>query len=210
MPDGRFSGSLSDMSALLLPESYLTVEEYLAREERSDVKHEHLGGDVYAMSGASTSHNRIAMNLYGMSRHQLRGKRCEMFGSDMKLRLSMNAPDSTYFYYPDAMIVCDQKGSARYGWRERPAAIFEIISESTRHVEEREKKLAYLQLPSLEAYVRIEQERPEAVVEMRTLEGWKRERIIGLEGIIRLPTLGVELPLAELHERVIFGSEESV
>ena len=198
------------MSALLPPESYLVVEEYLAREELSDVKHEYLGGDVYAMSGASTSHNRIAMSLYGIVGNQLRGKRCEMFGSDMKLRLSMNAPDTTYFYYPDAMIVCDQKGSSKYGWRERPAAIFEIISESTRHIDEREKKLAYLQLPSLEAYVRIEQERPEVVVEMRTLEGWKRERVIGLDGTVRLPALEVELPLAELYERVIFGSEESV
>jgi Uma2 family endonuclease len=132
-----------------------------------------------------------------------------MFGSDMKLCLSMNAPDSTYFSYPDAMIVCDQKGSAKYGWRERPAAIFEIISESTRHIDEREKKLAYLQIPSLEAYVRIEQSRPEAVIDFRTLEGWKRERIIGLDGVIRLPSLEVEFPMSELYERVIFGSEEN-
>lgn len=198
------------MNANVLPEPYLTVEEYLASEELSEVKREYLGGDVYAMAGASDSHNRIAMSLYGSLGNQLRGKRCEVFGSDMKLRLQMGAPDSTYFYYPDAMIVCDQKGSAKHGWRERPAAILEIISESTRHTDEREKKLAYLQLPSLEAYVRIEQRRPEAIVESRTLEGWKRERITGLEGVIRLPALEIELPLAELYERVIFTTDEAV
>ena len=125
----------------------------------------------------------------------------------MRLRLHRQSPDSVYFYYPDAMIVCNPAGGD--GWREQPAVLFEIISESTRQIDEREKRSAYLQLPSLEAYVRIEQSRPEAVVEFRTLEGWKRERVIGLEGVIRLPTLEVELPLAELYERVVFGSEEA-
>ncbi len=62
--------------------------------------------------------------------------------------------------------------NAEQGWRERPAAFFEIPSESTRHIDEREKRTAYLQLPSLEAYVRIEQERAEVIVERRTPEGW--------------------------------------
>ena len=67
-----------------------------------------------------------------------------------------------------------------------------------------------MQLASLEAYVRIEQGRPEAVVEFRTVEGWKRERIIGMDGTIRLPILEIELPMAELYERVIFTADEAV
>ncbi len=118
------------------------------------------------------------------------------------------SPDSIYFYYPDAMIACNP-ADVGHGWREQPAALFEIVSESTRQVDEREKRSTYLQLPSLEAYVRIEQGRPEAVVELRTLEGWKRERVFGLDGIIRLPTLEIELPLAELYERVIFTPAEA-
>ena len=196
------------MNANVLSEPYLTVEEYLTSEELSEVKREYLGGTVYAMAGASESHNYIASNLGGMLRNQLRGRRCASFGSDMQVRLHRQQPEGTYFYYPDAMIACNP-ADVGHGWREQPAALFEIVSESTRQIDEREKRSAYLQLASLEAYVRIEQSRPEAVVEFRTVEGWKRERVIGVGGIIRLPTLEIELSLAELYERVVFDSGET-
>ncbi len=196
------------MSATALSEPYMSVKEYLASEELSVTKREYLGGAVYAMAGASDSHNRIAFNLGRLLGNQLQGRRCEGFGSDMRLRLHRPSPDSVYFYYPDAMIVCNPTGLGD-GWREQPAVLFEIISESTRQIDEREKRSAYLQIPSLEAYIRIEQSRPEAVVEFRTLEGWKRERMVGTDGVIRLPTLEIELSLAELYERVIFGPEET-
>ena len=183
-----------------LPE--ITVEEYLADELLSDVKREYLGGVVYAMAGASEPHNRLATNLLGMLYGRLRGKPCEAFGSDMKVRL--RPLDSTYFYYPDAMVACDPTDSG-HGWRERPAALFEIISEDTRRVDEREKRVPYLQLPSLQAYVRIEQARPEVVVDRRTPEGWKSERVSGLDAVVRLPEFGIELLLVELFERVSFG-----
>ena len=185
--------------AARLPE--ISVEEYLAGELLSDVKREYLGGVVYAMAGASEAHNRIATRLLSMLDVRLRGKACEPFGPDMKVRL--RPLDSTYFYYPDAMVACDPTDSG-HGWRERPAALFEIISEDTRRVDEREKRVPYLQLPSLQAYVRIEQDRPEVVVDRRTPEGWKSERVSGLYAVVRLPELGIELPLAELFERVTF------
>ena len=132
--------------AARLPE--ITVEEYLAEEALSEVRHEYLGGVVYAMAGASEPHNRIATRLLSMLDVRLRGKPCEPFGPDMKVRL--RPLDSTYFYYPDAMVACDPTDSG-HGWRERPAALFEIISEETRRVDEREKRVPYLQLPSLQA-----------------------------------------------------------
>ena len=197
------------MSSNVLSDPYLTVGEYLASEELSETKREYLGGSVYAMAGASEAHNFIASNLGRLLNSQLRGRRCASFGSDMRLRMLRQSPEATYFYYPDAMVACNPT-DVGHGWREQPAALFEIISESTRQIDEREKRSAYLQLPSLEAYVRIEQGRAEAVVESRTLEGWKRERIIGEAGIIRLPTLEIELPLAELYERVTFTTDETV
>ena len=107
------------------------------------------------------------------------------------------------------MIACHPT-DVGHGWREQPSALFEIISESTRQIDEREKRSAYLQLSSSEAYVRIEQSRPEAIVEFRTVEGWRRERITGLDGVIRLPAPEVELPLAEIYERVVFTDDETV
>ncbi len=192
------------MQVATLCESYVTVEGYLAKEELSQVKHEYLGGAVYAMSGASGPHNVISVNLISMLHQRLRGRRCQPFGPDMKLRLQPQSGDHVYFYYPDAMVVCDPADSRDEGWRERPTALFEIISGSTRHIDTREKRLAYLQIGSLQAYVRIEQKRPEAIVERRTAEGWKLEQITGLDATVRLPFLEIELPLADLYERVEF------
>ena len=190
------------MTALTVSESCsITVEEFLAREPFSDIKYEYLGGVLYAMAGASEAHNIIAMNLYSALHARLRGKPCQPFGSDMKLKLRPAAGD-TYFYYPDAMIACDPTDSG-HGWRERPAVLFEIISEDTRQIDEREKRLAYRQLASLQAYVRIEQTRAEVAVESRAGdEGWRTERLSGLDTVVRLKAVGIALPLAELYERL--------
>ena len=201
MPRWAAAFTLRAMSTAAASAPFLTEEEYLETELRSDYKREYLGGVVYAMAGASEPHNIIAMNLYAGLHRGLRGKGCQPFGSDMKVRLL--PLDATYYYYPDAMIACDPTDSG-HGWRERPSALFEIISEDTRRIDEREKRLAYLQLATLEAYVRIEQDRAEVVVERRTPEGWKVERLRGLEAVVRLPTLEIELPLAELYERLKF------
>ena len=189
------------MSTAAAHEPFITEEEYLETELRSEFKREYLGGVVYAMAGASEAHNIIAMNLYAALHRQLRGKGCQPFGSDMKVRLL--PLDSTYYYYPDAMIACDPADSGN-GWRERPSALFEIITEDTRRIDEREKRLAYLQLAALQFYVRIEQDRPEVVIEWRTPEGWKSARLSGLDAVVQLPSLEIELPLAELYERVKF------
>jgi Uma2 family endonuclease len=179
----------------------VTVEEYLEGELRAETKHEYLGGAVYAMAGASEAHNMIAASLMGMLYAQLRGKTCQPFGSDMKVRLQ--SLGDTYFYYPDAMVACDPADSG-HGWRERPAVLFEILSEDTRRLDEREKRFAYLQIPSLQAYVRIEQAGAEAVVERRASGTWASEKIAGLDAILRLPEIAVSLPFGELYERLRF------
>lgn len=191
------------MSVAAPTQPYLTVEEFLASEALSPIKYEYLGGIIHAMAGASDPHTIIAFDLIGMLYNRLRGRPCSGYGSDMKLRLEYQASGHTYFYYPDAMIVCDPADIGN-GWRKQPAALFEILSDSSRQIDEREKRAAYLNLGSLQAYVRIEQERPELVVDHRTLEGWRSERLVGLDAVLLLPTLKMELPLAELYERVTF------
>jgi len=186
------------MPAIPHYQPWLSVEEFLAAETGYKVKHEYLGGMIYAMAGASLPHNTIGANLAGILYACLRGRRCQPFGSDMKARLSLGS--NTYFYYPDAMIVCGQAGLGT-SWCERPSVIFEIISESTRSIDEREKRIAYLSLPSLDAYVRIEQDRLEVTIEHRDPAGWRRE-VLGEGDMIRLATVEVEFPVAALYERL--------
>jgi Uma2 family endonuclease len=101
------------------------------------------------------------------------------------------------------MVACDPADSG-HPWRERPSVLFEILFEDTRRTDEREKRIAYFQISSLSAYVRIEQDRAEVVVEHRTPDGWRTERLTGGESILRLPAIEVEIPVAELYERVEF------
>ena len=189
------------MSTVPISSVYISEEDYLAGEELSVVKHEYLGGVVHAMAGASEPHTFVEANLAGLLFIQLRGKRCQALGSNMKLKLNLRG--DSYYYYPDAMVACDATDSG-HGWRERPTVIFEILSETTRHIDEREKRMAYHQIDQLRSYVRIEQSKPEIIIERRIVGGWEVEVISGLDGILRLPEIAVEIPLAELYERMTF------
>jgi Uma2 family endonuclease len=99
------------------------------------------------------------------------------------------------------MIVCGRAGLGK-SWAEQPRVLFEILSESTRAIDEREKRIAYLSIPTLDAYVLIEQDISRVIVERRTAEGWSREILDGKEAILCLPSVGVELRIGELYERV--------
>ena len=180
---------------------YIREEDYLSREELSVVRNEYLAGTVHAMEDASEAHCYVEANLSGLLFIQLRGKRCQALGSNMKLKLNLRG--DSYYYYPDAMVACDATDSG-HGWRERPTVIFEILSETTRHIDEREKRMAYHQIDQLRSYVRIEQSKPEIIIERRIVGGWEVEVISGLDGILRLPEIAVEIPLAELYERMTF------
>jgi Uma2 family endonuclease len=191
------------MSNLSIADPPVSVEEYLAGEPLSEIKHEYLGGVIYAMAGASEAHNIISANLLAGLVNRLRGKACRAFGADMKVRLKVFG--ESWFYYPDAMISCDPADAGR-NWRERPAALFEIVSERTRRIDAREKRMAYLQLPSLEAYVRLEQIRAEVVVDLRSERGWTPQVLSGLSAVLKMPSLGIEAPLAGIYDGVEFAA----
>ena len=80
---------------------YLTAAEYLAFERAASEKHEFYKGEIFAMSGARLAHNRIQMNFVGEVRSFLKGKSCDVFGSDLRIHI----PSNTLFTYPDAIII---------------------------------------------------------------------------------------------------------
>lgn len=180
------------------------MAQYLADELESPVKHEYLGGVVYAMSGARNRHNRIVLNVSTALATRLRGQRCEAYNSDTKVRIQL--PTHVRFYYPDVQVVCDANPESD-SFQDRPVLVVEVLSASTRRIDEGEKRDAYLSLPSLGAYLMIEQESPAAVIYRRGEAGFVREVHEGLEVSIALPE-GLSLPLAEVYERVEFGRDE--
>jgi Uma2 family endonuclease len=182
----------------------ISVEDYLAGELVSPIKHEYLGGFVYAMAGARNVHNLIATNTLVSLGTRLRGKRCRPFNSDTKIRVRL--PNQVRFYYPEASVVC-RPNPPTDSFQDEPAALFEVLSKKTRRIDEGEKKDAYLTIPSLGVYALIEQETPAVVVYRRTEQGFVREVYQGLDAVLPLPEIDIVLPLAEIYEAAEFAPE---
>jgi Uma2 family endonuclease len=182
----------------------IAVEDYLASELTSHIKHEYLGGAVYAMAGAKNRHNRIAANIIVRVGGRLLGKPCMPFASDTKIRVHL--PTEIRFYYPDVSIICSLNAEDDL-FEDSPAVIFEVLSESTRRIDDGEKKDAYLTIPSLKVYAMVEQDSAAVVVFRRTGRSFVRETFEGLDDVIPLQEIGVKLPLAEIYAAIQFPSE---
>lgn len=179
----------------------ITVRDYLDGERDARRKHEFVAGDIYAMAGGTVQHNRIASNATGALYAQLRGKQCQVFNSDMKVRVRLSS--GTRFYYPDLSVVCHPNEAGEV-FQDAPVVIVEVISDSTRRTDEYEKREAYLSIDSLCAYVLVEQNSASALVYRRGDSGFDREIYEGLDAVIQLPEIDCELKLADVFEQVEF------
>jgi Uma2 family endonuclease len=175
---------------------FIKLEDYLAVESASEVKHEFIGGSLYAMSGASTEHNQIALNMAVALRTHLRGKPCRVFVSDVKVRLEVSGDD--VFYYPDVMVGCDSRDTHRLYLR-FPKLLVEIASESTERLDRREKLWAYQTIETLEEYVIVAQDRPEVTI-FRRKNQWNPEVLNRLDQTAHLQSFDMALPLSAIYE----------
>ncbi len=136
----------------------LTVEEYLQLEQTSEIRHEYLGGQVFAMSGGSKEHNTITLNIASRVRSHLRGGSCSVFMADMKVRIQLASQRKSIFYYPDVIVTCDPDDQDRF-FLNYPCLIIEVLSPSTETIDRREKLLNYQTLESLQEYVLVSQDK---------------------------------------------------
>jgi len=175
----------------------LSIQDYLTQELHSDVRHEFVAGQIFAMGGASRNHNRIVRNLTAALHAHLRGGPCEVFASDMKV--SIEAVQS--FYYPDVVVTCDPTDREEY-FVTRPTLIIEVLSPTTEVLDRREKWLNYRRLASLQEYVLIAQGKPMIEVLRRSGEQtWERQTYtIGDE--VEFNSIGLRLAVATLYDSV--------
>jgi Uma2 family endonuclease len=135
----------------------VTPEAYLVAERASDVKHEYIAGEVFAMSGGSYAHSRIAANIIRSLGNQLDGAPCEVATNDLRIHVERTG----MYTYPDAVVIC---GEPRFHDRERdtllnPFLLVEVLSESTEGYDRGEKFAHYRAIPSLQHYVLVSQAR---------------------------------------------------
>lgn len=182
----------------------IAVADYLESELISPTKHEYVGGLVYAMAGFRNAHNLIAGNTLAALGVRLRGRRSRAFNSATKIRILL--PTQVRFYYPDVSVICRPNPQSDF-FQDAPAVLVEVLSRRTRRIDEGEKRDAYLTIPSLNVYVLVEQETPAVVVFRRTEQGFVREVYEGLDAVLPLSEIEIELPLAEIYETVEFTPE---
>ena len=182
----------------------VSIEHYLKGELGSPQKHEYIVGVVYAMSGGRSVHASISSNVTAALWNRLPEGPCQAMNSDVKIRIRL--PGHTRFYYPDASVICRPNASEQL-YQDHPTLVAEVFSDSSRRTDRHEKKEAYLSIPSLDLYLLVEPEAPVVIVYRRTESGFSREEWHGLESIIPLPELGIDLPLNEVYRRVAFKSE---
>ena len=135
-----------------LKQQRMTAAEFLAWDAGQTIKHEFVGGDVFAMAGGEDRNATAAGNLYIALRQHLRGSPCRVYGSDVKLRV--DTADS--FFYPDLMVTCSAADAADRLIKREPVLVVEVLSPSTAAYDRGDKFASYRQLPSLAEYLLVD------------------------------------------------------
>ena len=188
------------MSAL--PKRFFTPEEYLELESEAEYKSQYVAGEIFAMSGAQPAHDKIVGNIIAGLHNRFRGKSCDVFTSDMRVR----AADDLYTY-PDVTALCGEPKFEARGKQPpsllNPVVIFEVLSPSTEAFDRGIKFARYRRLETLRDFVLVSADRMRAEHHWLQDSGvWAYEDCIDPGEVLRLVSVGCELPLAEIYERV--------
>jgi len=174
-------------------------EEYLAYERASEVRHDFLAGELFAMVGASRRHNLIVTNLVAALRPRLRGTGCEIYANDMRVR----AAEADFAAYPDVVVAC---GEPRFHDREfdtllDPTLIVEVLSPSTADYDRGTKFASFRRLASLREYLLVSQ--AEVRVEHFAWQDdgtWRLAETSDPEASLELRSIGCRLAIRDVYE----------
>ncbi|MEO5378265.1 MAG: Uma2 family endonuclease [Magnetococcus sp. DMHC-6] len=171
----------------------ISEKDYLEGELESEIKYEYIDGHVYAMGGVSKNHSILTATIGRKFGNILEKKPCNTHQSDFKVRVG------TKYFYPDVMVECDEKGDEFY--TELPIIIVEVLSPSTRIIDEITKLRAYQTIPSLIEYVMVSQEIVRVMV-FRRIGGIWESKIYALGDSIYFESIGQTLTVEEIYHRV--------
>lgn len=188
---------------LLAKFTRISVEEYLAGEKVSEVRHEYVDGEIFAMAGESRRHNRIAGNIYGRLQSHPGNSDCDVFFESVKVQIAV----LNSFYYPDVAVTCESGDDDEYVITS-PRLVVEVLSPTTSATDLREKLFSYRHLKSLREYLILEQDSIRAILWRRGKRGqWSKQEISGDEEL-QLESVELSLKLSELYRGVKFPKSD--
>jgi len=191
-------------SVLAVPR--ITDEEYLALERKAQTKSELIHGYMHAMAGATREHNLVAFNVAGQFYAQLKGRPCEAYMGDMRVKVWA----AGLYTYPDVVIACGdiQFEDAQGDTLLTPTVIIEVLSPSTEACDRGAKFAHYRRLPTLQEYVLIAQDRASVEHYLRQGDQWVLSEANDLAATVQLPTVGCHLLLSDVYDKVEFPEPE--
>lgn len=183
----------------------LTDEEYLALDRAAQFRSEFYQGVMYAMSGGSRAHGLIGTALGRELGNAFKGRPCWVVTHDLRVRIS---PGGLYAY-PDAAVVC---GEEQYADDQKdvllnPTVIVEVLSPSTEAYDRGLKSEQYRKIASLKEYALVSQDKPHIEIYSRQAgDQWLLTEYSGIEAACRFESVDCTIPLAELYDKITFGS----
>ena len=193
---------------IALTTDYFSVEDYLQWEEQQEEKHEYVDGTIYAMAGATENHVSITTNCTTIIWSHLRGRKCKVFPSDMRV----NIPAKKIYYYPDLLVTCDDRDRLTKTHKSYPCLIIEVLSNSTEAKDRGVKFADYQTIESLQEYVLINQQEQRIEVFRRSdRKFWILETYTAGEDV-ELKTINLTIPISSIYEDIEFDikSEDEV
>ncbi|MCD8489205.1 MAG: Uma2 family endonuclease [Desertifilum sp.] len=187
---------------------HYTPEEYLAWEEQADFKSEYRDGEIVPMTGGTTNHNKIALNVAAYLKFALKGQNYDVYIGDVRLWI----PRYRQYTYPDVMVI---QGEPIYTGTStttvtNPQFIIEVLSKSTKNYDLGDKFIYYRSIPEFQEYIAIDQTKYHVIQHQRTHEGqWILTEYESESQVIALNSVEVQLSLSDIYERVNFAESEA-
>ena len=179
----------------------VTPEEYLALERKADYRSEYLHGEIFAMTGASRKHNLITGNIAGELREHLKGKPCEVYASEMRVKVAA----SGLYTYPDVVVVCGEPEleDDYLDTLLNPTVLFEVLSKTTERYDRIAKSGYCRALESLAEHLLVAQDEISVEQYVKQVDGhWALTETRSIEGTIELNSIGCSLSLKEIYDKV--------
>ncbi len=181
----------------------LTPAEYLDWEEKQELRYEYLNGEVYAMTGGTVNHGRIAANLIAMLIPHLRRGRCRVQTSDVKVQIA----ESNDYIYPDVSVTCDDRDKTATKFIAHPCLIVEVLSPGTAAYDRRDKFNLYRRSESLQDYVLVDTQKIEIDIYSKNDRGrWEIMSYVAGDSI-ELTSINLTFPIEQVFEDIIFDAE---
>jgi Uma2 family endonuclease len=184
--------------------SYISSEEYLRLERQAEYKSEYVNGEIFAMSGASRKHNLITGNIGSEFNQQLRGKPCESYSSEMRVKVTATG----LYTYPDVVVVCGEpKFEDKYfDTLLNPTVLVEVLSPSTERYDRIAKSSYYRTLDSLAEHLLVAQDEVRVEQYVKQPDGtWLQLEFTSLDGAVELPSISCSLALRDVYDKVAFN-----